>query len=297
LALLVRDDRGRELVFPHPPRRVVSLVPSDTWNLFALGARERLLGRTRYCVEPVGLIESIPVVGGTKDVDVPAVAALAPELVIANQEENTRADLEALAQRGIQVLISFPRQVAHGIAHLARLARILGVDRDHTARDLIRSAYALCRNPSAPPLVRVFVPIWMDPLMTISADTYGSDVLRLAGAENVFAERQRRYPLAADLGRREPLSAEKVAGRDIRYPRITFSEVAERRPDLVLLPDEPYRFSAAEAEQLRSLDTPASRRATGVSFCDGKDLFWYGARSIDAIPRLANLLRGFLKGS
>jgi ABC-type Fe3+-hydroxamate transport system substrate-binding protein len=288
----VRDDRGRELVFPHPPRRVISLVPSDTWNLFALGAGDRLLGRTRYCVEPRHRVDDIAVVGGTKDVDVAAVVALAPDLVIANQEENARPALEALAQRGIPVLVSFPRRVADGIAHLARLARILGVGREPPVRELIRRGYDLCRAspPTAP--VRVFLPIWMDPLMTLSGDTFGSDVLRLAGGENVFFDRERRYPLAADLGLRTALSPDQVAGRDTRYPRVTRDEVVARAPELILLPDEPHRFSPADAAQFCTLDVPAARRPAGVAFCDGKDLFWYGARSIDGVERLARLLRG-----
>src|SRR6185437_16206741 len=82
--------------------------------------------------------------------------------------------------------------------------------------------------------VRAFVPIWMDPLMTVHASTFISDMLALAGAENVFADRERRYPLAADLGSGRPLPADRIANRDVRYPRITLGEVVVRAPDLVL---------------------------------------------------------------
>src|SRR5690349_16332826 len=116
----VTDDLGRALMFAQPPRRIVSLVPSDTHSVIALGARERLVGRTTYCESPEA--HDVAAVGGTKDVDVDAVLALAPDLVIANQEENTRVVLEALAQRA-PVLVSLPRRVADGISHLARLAR------------------------------------------------------------------------------------------------------------------------------------------------------------------------------
>src|SRR5436853_1669093 len=93
-ALRIVDDRQRELIFLRPPRRIVSLVPSDTLNVIALGAGERLVGRTRYC----DASDSVPQVGGTKDVDVDAVARLSPDLILANQEENSRPHLEALAQ-------------------------------------------------------------------------------------------------------------------------------------------------------------------------------------------------------
>ena len=308
-SLKLTDDLGRTLVFIHPPRRVVSLVPSDTHNLIALGAVDRLVGRTRYCDSPEAA--AVPVVGGTKDVDVDAVLALAPHLVIANQEENTRPALEALAAR-VPVLVSLPRRVADGIAHLARLARVLDVGEREPAHELIRRGYALRDRatirrrpettppagspwevppvrPSRPKLERTprpedgrpraFVPIWMDPLMTLNADTFGSDVLAQVGVLNVFGERLRLYPLAADLGKMAPQDA---SGRDVRYPRITLDEVKARDPELVILPDEPYAFSDADAAVFAAL-LPAAR----IVRVSGKDLFWYGAWSIDAIDRLA----------
>src|SRR5262245_61122288 len=91
-----RDDRGRALRWLEPPRRIVSLVPSDTYSLVRLGAKARLVGRTRYCIAPEGEVEDIPVVGGTKDADVDRIIALDPDLVVANQEENTKQDIERL---------------------------------------------------------------------------------------------------------------------------------------------------------------------------------------------------------
>jgi ABC-type Fe3+-hydroxamate transport system substrate-binding protein len=311
-ALKLTDDLGRTLTFIHPPRRVVSLVPSDTYNVIALGAADRLVGRTRYCDSPEAA--AVPVVGGTKDVDVDAVLALAPHLVIANQEENSRAALEAIAQRA-PLLVSMPRRVADGIAHLARLARVLDVAGVDPGRSLIRRGYELRdraaprrRRESTPPTgspweapplrpsrprieraptrpgdgdgrPRAFVPIWMDPLMTLNADTFGSDVLEQLGITNVFGDRLRLYPLAADLGKAAPRDA---SGRDERYPRITRDELVAREPDLVVLPDEPHAFSEADAAVFAELLPDA--RIVRVS---GKDLFWYGAWSIDAIDRLA----------
>jgi ABC-type Fe3+-hydroxamate transport system substrate-binding protein len=282
-SLRVRDDLGRDLVFVHPPRRIVSLVPSDTYSLFALGAGARVVGRTEWCVEPAAELAAIPALGGTKNPDLEAIIALGPDLVIANQEENTRGALEALAARGVRVLVSLPRRVADGVAHLARLARILGVLDDPAVKDLIRRGYALGRAAADPATadgdgIPAFVPIWMDPLMTINAETHGSDVLALAGARNVFGDRQRLYPLTADLGKGEAIEA---TGRDVRYPRIRGDEVTARAPALLVLPDEPHAFSAADAETLRAL-APAAQ----VVHVSGKDLFWSGAWSIDAVPRL-----------
>src|SRR5687768_9550537 len=156
-ALKVTDDLGRELIFVHPPQRIVSLVPSDTHSVIALGAGDRLVGRTTYCEHADG----VTTVGGTKDVDVDAVLALAPHLVIANQEENTRKALEAIAERA-PVLVSLPRRVDQGIGHLARLARILGLAEEPRTRALIKRGYELAGPP--PVSAKAFIPIWMDPL-------------------------------------------------------------------------------------------------------------------------------------
>lgn len=276
----IRDDLGRELLFGRPPERIVSLVPSDTYSVIALGAAERLVGRTRYCVAPEAA--AVPIVGGTKDVDVEAVIALEPSLVIANQEENTRPVLEALAAARIHVLVSLPRTVEQGMGHLARLARILGLQGREPAKSLVRRAYAL-PPPGAVPAGRVaFVPIWLDPLMTLNADTFGSDVLARAGVGNAFGDRLRLYPLAADLGKSSPVDAGQ---RDIRYPRVTLDEVRARGANLIVLPDEPYAFSAAEEANLAAA-LPGAR----VVRVSGQDLFWYGAWTVDAITRLTTQL-------
>jgi ABC-type Fe3+-hydroxamate transport system substrate-binding protein len=241
----------------------------------ALGCGDRLVGRTRYCDAP-----GVADIGGTKDVDVASVIALAPDLVIANQEENARPALEALAAERVPVLVSLPRRVGDGLAHLARLARILGADSPE-ARELVRAALAVVADPPAPRL-RAFVPIWMDPLMTLNADTFGSDALAYAGVGNAFGDRLRLYPLAADLGKGEPRDA---AGRDVRYPRVTLDEVAARGADAIVLPDEPYELSAADEAVLRGA-LPGAR----VVRASGKDLFWYGAWTLEALPRLSRLL-------
>ena len=292
----VTDDRRRVVEVPGPLSRVVSLVPSDTLNVAALGCASALVGRTDYCELPADVVGRIPSVGGTKNPRIDDIVRLEPELVLANQEENTRSDLEALAQRGVRVYVSFPRRVADGFAHLARLARLFGVERVPEVRDLLRAGYEAQRAAeqarSSAAAVRVFCPIWMDPLMTIHGDTFISDMLDLCGASNVFADRARRYPLAADLGRAAPLPAEKVAGRDVRYPRVTLEEVVARAPDLVLLPDEPHPFTPADVEVFRSLAIPAAARGAIVPM-SGKDLCWYGARSVEGIARVRALVAQF----
>ena len=125
--------------------------------------------------------------------------------------------------------------------------------------------------------------------MTVNGETFISDMLDLCGASNVFADRQRRYPLAADLGKAPPLPPEKVEGRDVRYPRVTLEEVVARAPELVVLPDEPHPFTEEDAAVFRGLDLPAARRGAVVR-TDGKDLCWYSPRLTGGLARVARWL-------
>jgi ABC-type Fe3+-hydroxamate transport system substrate-binding protein len=122
----------------------------------------------------------------------------------------------------------------------------------------------------------------MDPLMTVNAHTFVSDALRLGGGLNVFADRERRFPLAADLGQAIPRAA---GSRDTRYPRVTLEEVEARSPQIVLLPDEPHPFSEADAEVFRKRLPDAK-----VVRCGGRDFSWYGVQSVEGVPRLRALI-------
>jgi ABC-type Fe3+-hydroxamate transport system substrate-binding protein len=172
---------------------------------------------------------------------------------------------------------------------MARLARIFHAEGEGDVKELVRQGYAMLREAEearkhrAP--LRAFCPIWMSPLMTINGQTYISDALDLAGAQNVFADRERRYPLAADLGQRNPLPKEAVAGRDTRYPRVPLEEVESRAPELVILPDEPHPFSDEDAKVFLAQSTPAARSGAVVR-TEGKDISWYGSRAVTGIPRL-----------
>ncbi len=293
MILKVTDDMKRQLTFGAAPRRVVSLVPSDTFNVASLGCAGALVGRTDYCEAPADVVAKVPSVGGTKNPRVQDILDLSPDLVIANQEENTKKDLEKLAQAGVKVFVCFPKRAADGIAHLARLARIFRVEADAAVRALLKRGYDVIREAEevrkTRTPVRTFCPIWMDPLMTINGATFISDVLDLAGAQNVFADRERRYPLAADVAGAKPLPPEEVAGRDTRYPRVTLEEVTSRAPELVILPDEPHPFTDEDAKVFRGLAIPAAERGAIVR-TSGKDLCWYGAQTVDGLPRVRALV-------
>jgi ABC-type Fe3+-hydroxamate transport system substrate-binding protein len=287
------DALDRRIVLPAPARRVVSLVPSETESVAVLAPDgvARLAGRTEFCIEPRGAIEHVPTCGGTKSIDVRAVIALAPDLVLANQEESSRKEVEALIAAGVVVHVSFPSTLRASATYLHALARMLGVDEAHAAlqaADAAATAADRARERGDDDAIPVFVPIWRDPWMTFDGRTFASDILRAAGARNVFADRARAYPLAADLGQREPLPPERVGDRDTRYPRVRVEEIVERAPRRILLPDEPFAFGEEDARFFRSLETPARDH---VELIDGKDLFWYGTRAAAAVGRLSGRFR------
>jgi ABC-type Fe3+-hydroxamate transport system substrate-binding protein len=237
---------------PRSGLRVVSLVPSVTETLLAWGVEP--VAVTRFCEQP-----GLRTVGGTKNPDVEAILALAPDLVVMDEEENRRQDAEALIGAGARVHVSAVRAVADvdpcldALADAVRAARP-AIERASFHRIDIDSVESERR-------LRVFVPIWRRPWMTVAGDTYGSSILAAAGLANVFGDRD-------DTG--------TAAGR---YPTVTLDEVAALRPDLALLPSEPYAFTERHRAELEPVGAE-------VRLVDGRDLFWWGTRTPGAIRRL-----------
>ena len=276
-----------------PPTRVVSLVPSVTESLFELGLGDRVVGVTDYCVHPAEMVKNLPQVGGTKNPDVDRIIALRPDLVIANKEENRREDVEQLQSAGIAVWVTFPRTVQEALnllwtimevfddAHMVPRVRLIEQTVDVVERvDMARTVPC-----------RVFVPIWYEPLMTFNADTFAHDLLRVCGGTNVFADRERYFPLAADLddaGAIDPDEA-RVAERETRYPYVTWAEVEAAQPDVILLPSEPFAFSQEHMPLFEALDVPAARERH-IHLVDGSMLTWHGTRIARALAQLPSLM-------
>lgn len=277
----------------HTPRRIVSLVPSLTEVLFAFGLGSRVVGITEYCVEPPSAVRSIPTIGGTKNPDVQKILSLAPDLVVANVEENRQPDVERLQAQGISVFVSFPRTVADALATLHTLAQVTGADRQalpilarlEAAYHDTKSRVARCQP------VRVFCPIWKDPWMTINQDTFIHDLLATCGGANIFAARERRYPLAADLGQASPWEPARLVGRDLRYPRLTLEEMAGLMPEVIVLPDEPYRFTAAEQADFEAFPQVPAVGHRRIHVVDGKLVGWYWSRMDEGLRTIHDLLR------
>lgn len=275
------------------PRRVVSLVPSVTESMFELMLGDRLIARTAYCIFPEGQVESLPTIGGTKNPDIQRIIDLKPDLVIANQEENRKEDVEALRASGITVWVTFPRTVPDVFNLLWDLMNLLGNTSMVPRVRLIEQTYdwvlGITKTNEDRP-VKVFVPIWLDPLMTFNHDTYLHDLLRVCGGTNVFAERERQIPLQADLGQGQPYPDDdaRAAGRDRRYPRVTWDEVIDKQPDVILLPSEPFQFTQEHLPLFTRLDVPAAHHQR-IYLVDGSYLTWHGtriARALDSLPAL-----------
>ncbi len=264
--LRVTDSRGRVFELAAPPRRIVCLVPSITETLFALGAGDAVVGVTDFCVHPPEARASRTIVGGTKNPRTAEIRALAPDLVIANREENRQRDVERLEADGLRVLVTYARTVREAVAEIRALGALLA--RRTAAEAIARECdAALVRALEAAPAPRprVVALVWREPWMAVGADTFAHDVLAACGAENPFAAR---------------------AGR---YPRISDAELAAAAPDVVLLPTEPYAFGKRDRDELLALDWPASRSGR-VHVVEGELLSWYGPRIPRALATFSSLL-------
>jgi len=237
MAALV-DASGVELVVDRPPRRIVSLIPSTTETLCALGLADALVGVTVYCREPVEITRTKTKIGGEKNPDLETIRALAPDLVVANVEENVRAHIDQLRAWAIPVWVTYPRTVADGLRLIRELGEVTGTRQ--RAEEILRQLEPLYERVRAAAAgrapVAVFYAIWRDPYMTVGADTYVHDMLTVCGGRNVFGDRPERYPT------------------------VTLDEVAARRPAVILLPDEPFRFRRVHVKDFeRYDDVPAVR--------------------------------------
>jgi ABC-type Fe3+-hydroxamate transport system substrate-binding protein len=246
-------------------QRIVSLVPSTTESVCELGAQDRLIGCTRYCTEPAVGLEGVARVGGTKNPDKEAIAALSPDLVLGNAEENRPQDLEWLAAR-FPTCIQTPRTVVEAAADLRRLADL--IDRNDAVQPFllrIEAQIAAAKVEALTrPVIRVYYAIWRMPWMTVNHDTFIHDVLTLCGAQCVAAD-----------------SAE-------RYPSVEPADSLANGLELVLLASEPWEFDASQRDEI------AASKLFGdasVLLCDGRDFCWHGVRMADGLGRILSLLR------
>ncbi|MER6069084.1 helical backbone metal receptor [Streptomyces sp. NPDC001817] len=234
--------------------RVVSLVPSLT-EAVAVTLPGVLVGVTDWCTHPAGLDAAR--IGGTKNPGLDRILALAPDLVIANEEENRAPDLDALRAAGLEVLVTEVRSVPQAFAELARVLGACGAPgRPHWLQEAQAAWDAL---PEPVGRRTAVVPVWRRPWMVLGRDTFAGDVLARLGVDHVYA------------------------GHPDRYPRVPLDELRAAAPDLVVLPDEPYRFAAD--------DGPEAFPGLACALVSGRHLTWYGPSLSEAPRVLSEALR------
>jgi ABC-type Fe3+-hydroxamate transport system substrate-binding protein len=235
---LATDDLGLPVMVPPAVRRVVSLVPSLTETV-ASCAPGLLVGATNWCTHPGDL--AVTRIGGTKNPDISTTLALRPDVVLANEEENRQADLDALRSAGVAVWVTRIRDLPEALTSLRRMIRLACRQPSPAWLDAAASAW---QGPPASDSLAAVVPIWRRPWMVLGRDTFAGDLLARLGVTNVYA------------------------GHEQRYPRVDIDDLRCAGADLVVLPDEPYRFTASDGPEA----FPGSRTA----LVSGRHLTWYG---------------------
>ena len=249
------DDLGEGVRLGRPVQRVVSLVPSLT-EAVATTAPGLIVGATGWCTHPPDL--HVERIGGTKNPDTSRIAAMRPDLVIANEEENRAADLAALRAAGVPVWVTRVRTLDEAFASLHRLlTAACGLDRPEWL-DQAQAAWSPVEGTSEPR--RAIVPIWRRPWMVLGSDTFAGDLLARLGVANVYADHAERYPA------------------------IPLPDLQAAPADLVVLPDEPYAFSAE--------DGPEAFPGLPAALVSGRQLTWYGPSLVSARDALARQLAG-----
>jgi ABC-type Fe3+-hydroxamate transport system substrate-binding protein len=247
--------------------RIVSLCPSLTELVFDLGHGDELVGRTKFCIHPADRVDTVEKVGGTKNPKLDRIRALAPDIVLLNEEENRREDAEALDAAGIQCHVSFPRTALETATMVRSIAAAIDApdEGERIARDIETRHHRVVQAAIGRAPVRFAYLIWREPWMTVNADTFVSALLADAGGRNAFASR-------AD-----------------RYPSITPEELGAAEPHLVLLSTEPFPFKPSHADELSKLSAIPRER---FQIVDGEMLSWHGSRTPAGIDYAERVIRG-----
>ncbi len=252
------DMTGRRVEFNFPPKRIVSVVPSQTELLYDLGLNAEVVGITKFCIHPEEWFRSKTRVGGTKQLNLDKIRELAPDLIIANKEENEKEQIEALAAE-------FPVWISdiQNLPQALQMIQVVGQITDRVAKaneivDNIVAGFTNLKRAEQPKRVAYF--IWYRPWMSVGSDTFIHHMIAMAGWQNVLADKT-------------------------RYPEISLEELKAYNPDLVLLSSEPYPFKEKHIAEIKAVLPGAD-----VQLVDGEMFSWYGSRMLKAPGYLAELL-------
>ena len=246
----VLDHLGRTVVVPFPPQRIVSLCPSLTETIVELGAGNRLIGRTQFCIHPTDALADVVRVGGTKQVKDDVIASLAPDLIIAEKEENPKGMVERLAE-SYPVYVTDVETYEHALHMIRDLGRI--VDAPQEAKQLISEIEEAFAELQRVESVSAAYFIWQNPYMVAGDHTYIHSLLTRCGFTNVFAAAEGRYPV------------------------VTEDDIRRAAPDYLFLSSEPFPFAEKHREEMAELFPDST-----VILVDGEMFSWYGSRMLKA---------------
>lgn len=242
------DQMGRCVLVPKQPKRIISLVPSQTELLYDLGLRDELVGLTKFCIHPKGLKKEKTIVGGTKTYKLDVIRSLKPDLIIGNKEENDQQAIEVLADN-YPVWMSDIADLSDAKEMITQIGGL--VDKQKEAQVYLSQIEAAFNQLSPNRNERVVYLIWHEPTMSAGTETFIADMLRYCGFKNLIVK--------------------------ARYPELSQKELKELAPDRLLLSSEPFPFKEKHIKYYQQL-----LPNTKVQLVDGEMFSWYGSRLLKA---------------
>lgn len=257
------DQLHRSVNIDFLPKKIVSLVPSQTELLYDLGLSDEVVGITKFCIHPSQWFRNKIRIGGTKNVDIQKVIALKPDLIIANKEENTKSDIDQL-EKIAPVWISDIVNLNDSFQMIKSIGSI--VNKEVQAKEIIEkislefNLLNQVTSVKSTKIITVCYLIWQNPFITIGADTFINDMLQLCGLQNIFANKN-------------------------RYPEISIQEIITKKSDLIMLSSEPFPFTEKHLQEIQ-MQIPNIK----VILADGEMFSWYGSRLLQAPNYFKHLL-------
>lgn len=243
--LTVTDQMGNRILLPNPPKRIISLVPSQTEFLFDLGLENQIVGITKFCIYPTEKVKGKALIGGTKNFNLTLIDKLEPDLIIGNKEENYREGIEALQDK-YPVWMSDMKNLPEVYEMMACLGKITACQTKATQIiKTIKSGFA--RLPPVMPISTAYF-IWKNPYMVAASGTFIDEIMQKGGFQNVFTT-------------------------PTRYPEIGIDEIKKSNPKLILLSSEPYPFREKHLAEFKEMCPQAL-----IKLVDGELFSWYGSR-------------------
>jgi ABC-type Fe3+-hydroxamate transport system substrate-binding protein len=258
------DQTGNRISVTAPPRKIVSLVPSQTELLYALGLDEQVAGITKFCIHPQHWFRHKKRVGGPKSIDIDTIKALQPDLILANKEENLKHEIEALATH-CPVWVSDVGNLDEALQMIEQVGILTSTEAKAVLiNEHIRSGFKQLSTPVE--TSRAAYLIWQEPYMTVGSDTFIHAMMTHCGFLNIFGEQQ-------------------------RYPVITLDDIRNGQCEYLLLSSEPFPFKQLHADALQAV-LPGIK----IILVDGEMFSWYGSRLLQAPAYFETLLNQQGKG-